>query len=73
MLLRYWSRFEGKYIRYVSRYNDNIAWCNTFRYLGMTFVAERKLCANSDSIKQHFHHLYVAVNSIVGHSTILMN
>jgi len=29
------------------RGNDNIAWCNTFRYLGITFVAGRKLCANT--------------------------
>jgi len=45
--------------------NDNIAWCNTFRYLGVTFIAGRKLCVNTDLIKQHF---FVAVNSILGHS-----
>jgi len=65
MLIRYCPRSKFD-ISDMSLGNDNIAWCNTFRYLGVTFIAGRKCCVNTDLIKQHF---FVAVcNSILGHS-----
>ena len=43
--------------------HSTISWCNSFKYLGVTFYAGCKLCGNIDLIKRKF---FAACNSVLG-------
>ena len=47
---------------------NRIHWCDSFKYLGVTFQAGRKLKVNIDVIKQKF---FMASNSVLGNSRSL--